>query len=214
MVCINTWLKNYQTEISVLANIATITIPIVLAFLGYFERKRKEKEIKLENEKKLLIDFIKDELYPLEIDKYNFKEDKKDMNLFYKQQKKWLGTYYLKIIELSKILIMTSYTYMLEYFTVLSKLLSFYINNKSTTEDYSYIIPIFNTYIKQSAFFLQLDEKKYKKFSMDNFNNFLKEQNGIFVITMEILRSHPKYYKEAEKFIKEQSEKANIKNNG
>lgn len=204
-------LKNYQDEISILANIATIMIPIVLAFLGCLERRRKDKESKRESEKFFLINFIKEEIYPLEIDKYDFKCEKKDTDALYSLQKKWIGTYSLKFAELGSLITTTSYTYTLEYFITLSQLISYFVDNKNTTtNDYSYVIPIFNTYIKKSVLFLTVDKKKYNKIPINDFNNFLKEFNNISAIVMEILKNYPAYYEKAQKFIQEQENKLKL----
>ena len=166
--------------------------------------KQKDIRAKRKEDKEYIHNYIKEELIPYTIDKYNFKE-KKGTVASEKEIQQLLHDFCLKLFHLRRITKLLSYYYMEEYFELLE--LFVYQSKNLSLDDLILYFTDFSYTIHSVLLFLPLDENKYQEEALKTMEVFIDDKGRIRNFTLEFLKEFPEYLKHAINYIEELEKK-------
>ena len=187
-----------------------LSVPVVLAIWSHSKSISDKTELKRKEDKEYIQTYVEKHLEPLTSNKFNLKkEDKNEENL-----KKILGEFNVWLSYLRYNMQHLSYSYMVEYFTLLYMLIDEVkkYNNLSVEELESFYVGISaHIYIVPSL--LLLDEKKYQEEVPQTMEVLIDDEGNIRDITLKVLKAFPQYHEYAENYIKKTQEQEQKKVN-
>ena len=184
-----------------------LSVPVVLAIWSHNKSISDKIELKRKEDREIILAHVKKHLEPLAS---TF--DQKEKELTEEELKNLLGQFSIWFLYLQYSVRYLSYSYMDEYFYLLSvfsrKITKSKNLSKKELEDF-YIGISGLIYLIPSL--LQSDENQYQKEVIETVDIFIEEEGNIRDITLEVLKGFPEYHEYALKYIEEQKQQQQAK---